>query len=118
MKLLTKEILEKLPPLYSQEAKGDEALAMVKFFNPTGAGTWYATEGSRVCPGHAVYDCKEPECGEPQTWSEFLFFGLVDLLEKEVGYFSLTELSEYRGRFGLGIERDRYFTPKPIKALR
>jgi len=44
MKLLTKEIKKNLPALYSQEEKGMEAVAHVKFFNPCGAATWYATE--------------------------------------------------------------------------
>jgi hypothetical protein len=115
MKLLTKENLKALPALYSQEAKGDAAVAVVKFFNPGGAGTWYATEGSLVCPQHGAYDCQE--CPK-DTWTDFLFFGLVDLQEKELGYFSLKELSAFRGRFGLGIERDRYFTPTTIGQLR
>lgn len=34
MKLLTKEILKKLPKLYTQDEKGLEALAVVKFFTP------------------------------------------------------------------------------------
>ena len=44
MKLLTKEIKNKLPALYSQEGKGLDAMVIVKFFNPQGIGTWYATE--------------------------------------------------------------------------
>jgi len=44
MKLLTKEILEKLPKLYTQEEKGLEAIAIVKFFTPDSNWTWYATE--------------------------------------------------------------------------
>jgi len=38
MKLLTKQILKRLPPLYSQEKVADP-VAQVKFFNPAGAGT-------------------------------------------------------------------------------
>jgi hypothetical protein len=30
MKLLTKEIADRLPPLYSQEERGDEAIAQVQ----------------------------------------------------------------------------------------
>jgi hypothetical protein len=64
---------------------------VAKFFNPTGAGTWYATE----------YDPKDR-----------IFFGYVSIFgdwNDEWGYFSLDELENYRGRFGLGIERDLYF---------
>ena len=115
MKLLTKEVLSKLPPLYSQDGKGRDAVAWVKFFNPTGAGSWFASEGSKVCSGHGCFDCTL--CGDPANWTEFLFFGLVDLLEKELGYFALSDLEEFRGRAGLGIERDLYFKPTPIRDL-
>ena len=117
MMLLTKKIKATLPPLYSQENKTDP-LAVVKFFSPSGRGTWYATEGGPVCPEHAFCDCKE--C--PQPWGNFLFFGWVasplgaDC--DELGYFSLSELASVRGHFGLGIERDLYFKPKPLSEVR
>lgn len=89
MKLLTKEILKKLPPLRATENLSNrQKKVIVKFFNPGGNGTWYALE----------YDPKER-----------LFFGYVDLMEKELGYFSLDELEAFRGRFGLGIERDAWW---------
>ena len=44
MKLLTKELEKKLPSLYEQDGKGDEAIAYAKFFDPCGSWTWYATE--------------------------------------------------------------------------
>lgn len=97
MKILTKENVKKLPPLYSQENKGDNAIAYIKFFNPTGSQTWYITE----------YD------------QEDTFFGLyTDSTEQELGYFSLSELKAFKGLFGLGIERDMYFEPTEIKNLR
>jgi Protein of unknown function (DUF2958) len=73
---------------------------VVKLFNPCGAATWLLTE-------------IEPETGGDVAW------GLCDLGMgfPEFGTVSLTELSEYRGRFGLGIERDLHFEPKgPISA--
>ena len=92
MKLMTTEILNRIPPLHGQEAKGDEAIIYVKFFNPAGAGTWYATE----------YD---PE--------QRMFFGYVDLGMgpgcSELGYFSLDELEALRLPYGLTIERDLHF---------
>ena len=93
MMLLTKENRRDLPPIYANEGKGLEAMAVVKFFDPTGSWTWYATE----------FD------------GEDTFFGLGH--EKELGYFSLTELKSVRGRFGLGIERDRHFTPATLREL-
>jgi len=96
MNLLTEEIKKTIPKLYSQEEKGDEAVACVKFFTPWSNWTWYATE----------FD------------GEDTFFGLVIGLETEFGYFSLRELSEVTGPCGLGIERDLYFTPKPLSELK
>lgn len=95
MVLLNTEVKEKLPPLYSQEEKGLEAVAVVKFFTPDSSWTWYATE----------FD------------GEDLFFGLVDGFEKELGYFRLSELKQARGKLGLPIERDLYFKPTKIKDL-
>ena len=40
MKLLTKEIRRKLPPLYSQEQLGGKAVAYLKLFTPAGSWTF------------------------------------------------------------------------------
>lgn len=89
MMLLTKAIERKLPAIYSSGDKPpEEVKIIVKFFDPQGSWTWYATE----------YD--------PKTR---IFFGLVRGHEVELGSFSLDELQAYRGRFGLGIERDLHF---------
>jgi hypothetical protein len=45
---------------------------------------------------------------------EDTFFGLVESLDEELGYFSLSELQEYRGRLGIGIARDLHFKPTPL----
>jgi hypothetical protein len=66
-------------------------IANAKFFNPCGAGTWYATE----------YD--------PETR---IFFGYVSIFgdwNDEWGSFALEELESYKGPLGIGIERDLYF---------
>lgn len=97
MKLLTKALERKLPALYSQDGKGEEALAIVKFFPPWSDWAWYGSE----------YD---PETGE--------FFGVVCGQERELGYFSLKELESLRGPYGLKIERDRHFDPTPLKDCR
>ena len=96
MKLLTKQIQNQLPELYAQDGQGMNAIAYVKFFTPWSNWTWYATE----------YD---PETG--------MFFGLVDGLERELGYFSLNELASVRGPFGLKIERDLHFQPTRLADL-
>jgi hypothetical protein len=90
MKLLTKSLERRFAEVVSQEDVKDPII-IVKFFNPIGAGTWFATE----------YDPKNR-----------IFFGYVSIFgdwNDEWGYFSLDELENYRGRLGLGIERDLYF---------
>tara|TARA_R110002020_G_scaffold224244_1_gene433727 strand:- start:391 stop:702 length:312 start_codon:yes stop_codon:yes gene_type:complete len=99
MKLLTKELEKKL---IRQAEKNEfisdpsEDFAHVKFFDPTGYWTWYASE----------YD--------PQTKT---FYGLVDGHEKEFGYFSLKELEELKLPMGLKIERDLYFESTLLSEL-
>lgn len=97
MKLLTKEIIQKLEkhPLYSTDGqKKKEVIA--KFFNPYGAGRWYVCEG------------------EKQENGDWLFFGYVELLDNEWGYFTLSELQSIKTPFGLGIERDMHYEGKTI----
>lgn len=96
MKLLTKEILKKLPPLYSQEKLGDEAIAYCKFFTPDSNWTWWVMEFDGVDT----------------------FFGFVQGFEREFGYFSLKELSEIKGPGGLRIERDLWFKPCKVKDIK
>jgi len=93
MKLITKKLEARFKEVGSQEEVKDP-LIIAKYFNPSGAGTWYATEYN-------------PE--------ERLFFGYVSIfgdLNDEWGYFSLEELGSVRGPFGLGIERVLYFGEK------
>ena len=98
MKLLTKKKEERFKATGSQADVKDPVI-IAKFFNPAGAGTWYATE----------YD---PEAR--------LFYGYVSIFgdhNDEWGPFSLEELEEFEGQFGLGIERDSFFTQQPISNL-
>jgi hypothetical protein len=104
MKLLTKEIRKKLPPLYAQESKGGKAIVYLKLFTPDGAFTWYLTEGSPI----------KDESGKEV---DFHFFGLVDGLEKELGYVALSELESVRGPLGLAIERDLWWEPKTLEDI-
>jgi hypothetical protein len=64
---------------------------VVKLFAPSGAATWLLTE---IDPS-----------------DETVAWGLCDLGMgfPEFGTVSLIELAQYRGRFGLGIERDLHF---------
>lgn len=98
MKLLTKELLKRFEQVGRQEDSSDP-LVIAKFFNPCGAGTWYATE----------YDPNDK-----------IFFGFVSIFgdwNDEWGSFSLEELEDYRVKFGLGIERDLYFGEKRISEV-
>ena len=98
MKLLTQEIRKKLPALYAQDGKSGDAVAYLKLFTPDSGWTWYITEGS-------------------QQDEDFLMFGLVDGLEKELGYVSLKELESVKGPMGLPIERDRFWKPKTLREI-
>jgi Protein of unknown function (DUF2958) len=109
MKLLTKALLEKLPALYSQENNPDP-MVVCKFFTPDAGWTWYAIEGSPV-DANGYYDTDKEKV-------DFLFFGLVSGIEVELGYFSLSELTSIRGKFGLPVERDRYFEPTRLSAIK
>lgn len=101
MKLLTKEIRNAIPRLRSQDGKGNKAIAYVKFFSPTSSWTWYASEG-------------EPVLNTEGKEIDFEFYGLVYGHEREFGYFTLNQLASVKGPFGLGIERDKMFRPKPL----
>lgn len=94
MELLPSEIRERLPKLYETENEKDPVF-QVRFLAPWTSWTWYASE----------FD------------GEDLFFGLVEGLETEWGYFSLKELEEVRGPSGLHIERDLYFEPTPASKI-
>ena len=98
MKLLTKAILRKLAPLGTTQ-DAEDPFVPVKFFTPDGGWTWYVTEGE-------------------EDGGDFRFFGFVVGLEKEWGYFLLSELLSVRGGLGLPIERDLYFAPRLFSQVR
>lgn len=97
--LLTQRERSMLPKLYSQE-KVEDPMVYVKFFHPYGSGTWLATEFD----GHDT------------------FFGATNIGHGwELGYFSLSELTELRATIGgrqhqdiQAIERDAHFRPMPL----
>lgn len=94
MKLLTKAIIGKLEKTRYDKEKPipNDAPVLARFFNPTGSGTWSVLEGEKL----------------PNN--DWRFFGVVDIgQDKEYGYFNLSQLQDFKGQFGLGIERDRGF---------
>ena len=94
--LLPQEIRKQLPALYSTDSQGMDAEASVKYFIPGTGWTFYATE----------FDGEET------------FFGLVIGLEAELGYFTLSDLQDVRGAFGLPVERDLHFKPTTLGELK
>ena len=96
VKLMTKEIKKQIPVLGGQDGKGIDAIVYVKWFNPAGPQTWWITE----------YDPNE----------EIAFGYVQGMYDEEWGTFILHEIQNVRVPIlGLGIERDLYFTPKPLR---
>lgn len=95
MKLITKQLEKRFKDVGSQE-KVKDPIVIAKFFNPAGAGTWYATE----------YD--------PETKIAFGYVSIFGDHNDEWGSFAVWELEEIKGPLGIGIERDMYCGEKPI----
>jgi hypothetical protein len=68
----------------------------VKLFNPAGVGTWLLTSF-------------DPETNRARAWAD-----LGDPTMAEYGDVSLEEMADFHGRFGIGIEIDNWFHPKPV----
>ena len=91
MKLLTKEILSKVHPLYADKG-GSDPLIVAKYFDPKSSYTFYMLE----------YDPEERIAFGYVTGFAFDEYGSVSLAEWE-------DIAKARGRMGLGIERDIHF---------
>lgn len=94
MMLLTQEIKSRLPKLYASE-DAEDPMVWCKFFTPDSNWTWFVVE----------FDGKDT------------FYGLVDGFERELGYFSLSEIQGVRGALGLPVERDKFFKPCRLSEL-
>lgn len=88
MDLLNKTCVKGVSPLREQDGKGDGAIVYLKFFLQ--GWTWFLTELD-VETGEAFGKVYSSQCPDG-----------------ELGYFSMTELSEIRGQF-CAVERDRNF---------
>ena len=92
MKLFNKTIDRQLFNQYALGSDLSKQEVVAKIFNPVANGTWYILNS----------DPQDPD----YLWA------IVDLgYGAEVGSVSRSELENYRGRFGLGFERDLSFDP-------
>ena len=89
------ELRETIPKLYTTDGDRDPTV-WVKLFTPDSNWTWYVIEwdGDDKC------------------------FGFVVGHAAELGYFLLSDISCARGALGLPAERDLYFSPCPLSAVR
>jgi len=96
-KLIPSDLITTLPDLYSTEDEKDP-ICQVKLFTPDANWTWFITEFSME---------DNDTC-----------FGYVVGLERELGYFSLSEIEAVRGHLGLPVERDLGFTPTRLSEVK
>lgn len=96
MLLITKAIAKKAQAQFSKGSDMGQ-LVVAKFFDPCGSWTWYLMNQDPDDPNY--------------------LWGIVKGFELEMGSFSLAELSNVKGKLGIGIERDLWFTPKPAKEI-
>lgn len=99
--------LMNVPPIRSQDGKGDNAYAYVKLFDPCGAATWYITESEKSWK----------KDGDEMFMQAF---GWCDLGVgfPELGYVDLVELSRCAGKMGIGMEIDMHWKPKTLKEIK
>ena len=96
MKLMTKQIEKAARKQYNLGSDLDQNV-VAKFFDPCGSWSWFVMN----------QDPDNPE----------YLWGIIKGFEVEQGSFSLSELQNYRGRLGLGIERDISFRPQPARGI-
>lgn len=96
-KMLTKQILFKIPPTGSNSNNKDPIIYL-KLFCPWGSATWYIAE--------------------LDSDQDYAFGYVTGLFEDEWGYVSLKELQAIQGPYGLYIERDKWFTPTRFSELK
>ena len=99
MKLITKEIeeaIKKTPYGSTENVELDDKKVIARFFNPTGAGTWYVLENDDWENGRVVFGAAT------------LGYGL------ELGSISIDELESLKLPLGLTIERD--ISVEPFKS--
>lgn len=95
MTLLTKKIQERAEAQYKMGSSMKQ-MVVAKFFTPTSNWTWYLMN-------------KDPKDG--YCW------GIVDGFEVEMGSFDINELQSVVGPLGIGVERDKFWTPVPAQVV-
>lgn len=102
MKLLTKKLETELRRKQTNIRNYDDAIVKAHWFNPSGAGDWFGIE---LVDGF-----------------DDIVFGYVSIFgdwNDELGDFSLSELESIKlPPFGLGIERDLHWTPRPLSEIK
>ena len=96
-KLLKPEIINSIPNLYETENQEDP-ICHLKLFLPSSNWTWYIIEIDKQ---------DNNTC-----------FGFVDGLEQELGYFTIKELENLRGQFGLKAELDSSFKATRLSKIK
>ncbi|MCT7521153.1 DUF2958 domain-containing protein [Aliarcobacter cryaerophilus] len=96
-KLLPLSKIKTIPNLYETENQ-EEKICYVKLFLPNSNWTWYIIEIDKQ---------DNNTC-----------FGFVDGLEQELGYFTLRELENLKGLFGLKVELDTSFKPTKLSEIK
>jgi hypothetical protein len=96
-KLLSEQQIQSIPNLYETENQKDP-IVYVKLFLPSSNWTWYIIEINKE---------DNNTC-----------YGFVDGLEKELGYFTLSELENLKGMFGLKVELDTSFKPTKLSKIK
>ena len=88
---------DRLPTITQIAGTGrDEVVCKVKLFNPTGRATWYI----------AAYN--------PDTR---VAWGVTHVYGPELGLISMSAIVDFRGKFGLPIERDLHYSPRTVAEL-
>ena len=98
--LMTEKLADAIPAIGATDNARDydEVLARAKLFSPYSNWTWYITEMDR----------ESGQC-----------FGLVEGLERELGYFDLEELAETTVLGGVpSVERDLYWQPMTLGEIK
>lgn len=125
MQLLNKQLEKRFDQMKLKNSKSKNPIVIAKFFNPTGAGTWWATEITeyRMKDKKGIawytksYRTKEARLKKGYIIYDVIFYGYVSIFGDhcdEWGIFSLKEFQDFKGFGGLGIERDLYCGEKKI----